>query len=176
MQQRNMAYYFKKVFGDMLLTKPVDINADELPSPNQLKKKILIKHKKLVEGNLYEEVSTASYSENDISNSIKNGILYLEDPIDHTWSPHYFVLTSNKIYYSEETSRYQSNDEEEESEPKEEMNNNELHFGEKWFHGKLGGGRDGRHIAEKLLHEYCTETGGKDGTFLVRESETFVGD
>ncbi|NXP98323.1 PLCG1 phosphodiesterase, partial [Vidua macroura] len=175
-QQRNMACHFKKVFGDMLLTKPVDINADELPSPTQLKKKILIKHKKLVEGNLYEEVSTASYSENDISNSIKNGILYLEDPIDHTWSPHYFVLTSNKIYYSEETSRYQFNEDEEEVEQKEEFNNNELHFTEKWFHGKLGGGRDGRQIAEKLLHEYCTETGGKDGTFLVRESETFVGD
>ncbi|NXH49065.1 PLCG1 phosphodiesterase, partial [Dicaeum eximium] len=175
-QQRNMASHFKKVFGDMLLTKPVDINADELPSPTQLKKKILIKHKKLVEGNLYEEVSTASYSENDISNSIKNGILYLEDPIDHTWSPHYFVLTSNKIYYSEETSRYQFNEDEEEGEQKEEFNNNELHFTEKWFHGKLGGGRDGRQIAEKLLHEYCTETGGKDGTFLVRESETFVGD
>ncbi|KFO12242.1 1-phosphatidylinositol 4,5-bisphosphate phosphodiesterase gamma-1, partial [Balearica regulorum gibbericeps] len=175
-QQRNMASHFKKVFGDMLLTKPVDINADELPSPTQLKKKILIKHKKLVEGNLYEEVSTASYSENDISNSIKNGILYLEDPIDHTWSPHYFVLTSNKIYYSEETSRYQFNEDEEDVEQKEEFNNNELHFTEKWFHGKLGGGRDGRQIAEKLLHEYCTETGGKDGTFLVRESETFVGD
>ncbi|PIO34582.1 hypothetical protein AB205_0003530, partial [Aquarana catesbeiana] len=57
-----------------------------------------------------------------------------------------------------------------------ELNNNELHFSKKWFHGKLGGGRDGRQIAEKLLHEYCTETGGKDGTFLVRESETFVGD
>uniref|UniRef100_A0A670I8N7 1-phosphatidylinositol 4,5-bisphosphate phosphodiesterase gamma n=1 Tax=Podarcis muralis TaxID=64176 RepID=A0A670I8N7_PODMU len=169
-QQRNMAAHFKKVFGDMLLTKPVDVNADQLPSPAQLKKKILIKHKKLVEGNLYEEVSLASYSENDISNSIKNGILYLEDPIDHTWSPHYFVLTSNKIYYSEETSRYQSNEDEEETEQKE------LHFSEKWFHGKLGGGRDGRQIAEKLLHEYCTETGGKDGTFLVRESETFVGD
>ncbi|XP_058034768.1 1-phosphatidylinositol 4,5-bisphosphate phosphodiesterase gamma-1-like isoform X5 [Ahaetulla prasina] len=176
-QQRNMASHFKKVFGDMLLTKPIDVNADQLPSPAQLKKKILIKHKKLVEGNLYEEVSTASYSENDISNSIKNGILYLEDPIDHTWSPHYFVLTSNKIYYSEETSHYQSHgEEEEEAEQKEEFNNNELHFSEKWFHGKLGGGRDGRQIAERLLHEYCTETGGKDGTFLVRESETFVGD
>lgn len=122
-----------------------------------------------------------------------------------TWSPHYFVLTSNKIYYSEETSRYQFNEDEEEVEQKEvraeqnvrmagwgemltpghlfhfgvnlqEFNNNELHFTEKWFHGKLGGGRDGRQIAEKLLHEYCTETGGKDGTFLVRESETFVGD
>ncbi|XP_026579164.1 1-phosphatidylinositol 4,5-bisphosphate phosphodiesterase gamma-1-like, partial [Pseudonaja textilis] len=119
-QQRNMASHFKKVFGDMLLTKPVDVNADQLPSPAQLKKKILIKHKKLVEGNLYEEVSTASYSENDLSNSIKNGILYLEDPIDHTWSPHYFVLTSHKIYYSEETSHYQSHgEEEEEAEQKE---------------------------------------------------------
>ena len=42
-QQRNMATYFKKVFGDMLLTKAVDIAADGLPSPNQLKRKILIK-------------------------------------------------------------------------------------------------------------------------------------
>uniref|UniRef100_H2MCH7 1-phosphatidylinositol 4,5-bisphosphate phosphodiesterase gamma n=1 Tax=Oryzias latipes TaxID=8090 RepID=H2MCH7_ORYLA len=168
-QQRNMATNFKKVFGDLLLTKPVDNNADELPSPYQLRRKILIKHKKLVEGTLYEEVMSASYSENDISNSLKNGILYLEDPIDHTWTPHYFVLTSNKIYYSEETSHYQTADEEEDDEGKEQ------HCAERWFHGKLGGGRDGRQVAEKLLQDYC-EGGGKDGTFLVRESETFVGD
>lgn len=36
-----------------------------------------------------------------------------------TWTPHYFVLTSNKIYYSEETSHYQTADEEEEDEGKE---------------------------------------------------------
>uniref|UniRef100_A0A672G1F3 1-phosphatidylinositol 4,5-bisphosphate phosphodiesterase gamma n=1 Tax=Salarias fasciatus TaxID=181472 RepID=A0A672G1F3_SALFA len=168
-QQRNMATHFKKVFGDLLLTKPVDSNAEELPSPYQLRRKILIKHKKLVEGTLYEEVTSASYSENDISNSLKNGILYLEDPIDHTWTPHYFVLTSNKIYYSEETSHYQTADEEEDEEGKEQ------HCAERWFHGKLGGGRDGRQVAEKLLQEYC-EGGAKDGTFLVRESETFVGD
>uniref|UniRef100_A0A1A8FWG6 1-phosphatidylinositol 4,5-bisphosphate phosphodiesterase gamma n=2 Tax=Nothobranchius korthausae TaxID=1143690 RepID=A0A1A8FWG6_9TELE len=174
-QQRNMATHFKRVFGDLLLTKPVDNNADELPSPYQLRRKILIKHKKLVEGSVYEEVASASYSENDISNSLKNGFLYLEDPIDHTWTPHYFVLTSNKIYYSEETSRSQTADEEEEDEGQEECNNNEQHCAERWFHGKLGGGRDGRQVAEKLLQEYC-EGGGKDGTFLVRESETFVGD
>uniref|UniRef100_A0AAQ4Q929 1-phosphatidylinositol 4,5-bisphosphate phosphodiesterase gamma n=1 Tax=Gasterosteus aculeatus aculeatus TaxID=481459 RepID=A0AAQ4Q929_GASAC len=169
-QQRNMATHFKKVFGDLLLTKPVDNNAEELPSPYQLRRKILIKHKKLVEGTLYEEVSSASYSENDISDSLKNGILYLEDPIDHTWTPHYFVLTSNKIYYSEETSHYQTAEEEE-----EEDEGREQHCAERWFHGKLGGGRDGRQVAEKLLQEYC-EGGAKDGTFLVRESETFVGD
>ncbi|XP_028926856.1 1-phosphatidylinositol 4,5-bisphosphate phosphodiesterase gamma-1 isoform X3 [Ornithorhynchus anatinus] len=174
-QQRNMAHYFKKVFGDMLLTKPVDVSADGLPAPNQLKRKILIKHKKLAEGSAYEEVPTsAMYSENDISNSIKNGILYLEDPINHEWYPHYFVLTSSKIYYSEETTNDQGNEDEEEQ--KEASNSTELHSAEKWFHGKLGAGRDGRHIAERLLTEYCIETGAPDGSFLVRESETFVGD
>uniref|UniRef100_H2RNJ6 1-phosphatidylinositol 4,5-bisphosphate phosphodiesterase gamma n=1 Tax=Takifugu rubripes TaxID=31033 RepID=H2RNJ6_TAKRU len=174
-QQRNMATCFKKVFGDMLLTKTVDIAADGLPSPNQLKKKILIKHKKLAEGSAYEEVSTSTpYSENDISNSIKNGILYLEDPINHEWYPHFFVLTSSKIYYSEETSSNQGNDEEEEH--RETSNGMDQHVTEKWFHGKLGAGRDGRQIAERLLSEYCMETGAPDGSFLVRESETFVGD
>lgn len=38
-----------------------------------------------------------------------------------TWTPHYFVLTSNKIYYSEETSRYQTTDEEEDDEGKEAL-------------------------------------------------------
>uniref|UniRef100_A0A8C4EXX8 1-phosphatidylinositol 4,5-bisphosphate phosphodiesterase gamma n=1 Tax=Dicentrarchus labrax TaxID=13489 RepID=A0A8C4EXX8_DICLA len=174
-QQRNMATYFKKVFGDMLLTKAVDIAADGLPSPNQLKRKILIKHKKLAEGSAYEEVSTSNpYSENDISNSIKNGILYLEDPINHEWYPHFFVLTSTKIYYSEETSSNQGNDDEEEH--REVSNGMDQHVTEKWFHGKLGAGRDGRQIAERLLSEYCLETGAPDGSFLVRESETFVGD
>uniref|UniRef100_A0A3Q3IBH5 1-phosphatidylinositol 4,5-bisphosphate phosphodiesterase gamma n=1 Tax=Monopterus albus TaxID=43700 RepID=A0A3Q3IBH5_MONAL len=175
LQQRNMATHFKKVFGDMLLTKAVDIVADGLPSPNQLKRKILIKHKKLAEGSAYEEVSTsAPYSENDISNSIKNGILYLEDPINHEWYPHFFVLTSTKIYYSEETSNNQGNDDEEEH--REVSNGMDQHVTEKWFHGKLGAGRDGRQIAERLLSEYCLETGAPDGSFLVRESETFVGD
>uniref|UniRef100_A0A4W6F8C7 1-phosphatidylinositol 4,5-bisphosphate phosphodiesterase gamma n=1 Tax=Lates calcarifer TaxID=8187 RepID=A0A4W6F8C7_LATCA len=174
-QQRNMATHFKKVFGEMLLTKAVDIAADGLPSPNQLKRKILIKHKKLAEGSAYEEVSTSTpYSENDISNSIKNGILYLEDPINHEWYPHFFVLTSSKIYYSEETSNNQGNDDEEEH--REVSNGMDQHVTEKWFHGKLGAGRDGRQIAERLLSEYCLETGAPDGSFLVRESETFVGD
>lgn len=31
-------------------------------------------------------------------------------------------------------------------------------------------------MAERLIHDYCAETGGRDGTFLVRESDTFVTD
>lgn len=50
-----MAQNFKKVFGDMLLTKPVDISADGLPSPNQLKRKILIKVSSLPQQSCYVE-------------------------------------------------------------------------------------------------------------------------
>lgn len=38
-----MARVFKEVFGDQLLTKPVEASADQLPSPTQLKEKIIIK-------------------------------------------------------------------------------------------------------------------------------------
>jgi phosphatidylinositol phospholipase C gamma-1 len=44
-----------------------------------------------------------------------------------------------------------------------------MHYNEKWFHGKLAGGRQ---TAERLLKEFS----GPDGSFLVRESDTFMGD
>lgn len=49
----------------------------------------------------------------------------------------------------------------------------ELHRTEPWFHGRLA---EGRQTAERLLQEYCAESGGRDGTFLVRESDTFLTD
>lgn len=42
-----MAAAMQKVFGDLLLTEPVDKNETALPSPEKLKERILIKHKKL---------------------------------------------------------------------------------------------------------------------------------
>lgn len=49
-----------------------------------LTRSLVPQHKKLAEGSAYEELpASVMYSENDISNSIKNGILYLEDPINH---------------------------------------------------------------------------------------------
>jgi len=38
-----MAKVFKEVFGDQLLTKPIEASADQLPSPTQLKEKFIIK-------------------------------------------------------------------------------------------------------------------------------------
>ena len=38
-----MAKVFKEVFGDQLLMKPIEASADQLPSPTQLKEKIIVK-------------------------------------------------------------------------------------------------------------------------------------
>ena len=54
--------------------------------------------------------------------------------------------------------------------------NIELHLVQDWFHGKLGAGRGGRHIAEQRVMEYCAEMEAPDGSFLVRDSGTYVGD
>ena len=85
---------------ELLLTQPIDPNSASLPSPDQLKRKILIKHKKLTlseDGEPTLEApptSTATVAPDpaessdftsfmmDLSNSRKNGYLYMQDPID----------------------------------------------------------------------------------------------
>ncbi|XP_018408982.1 PREDICTED: 1-phosphatidylinositol 4,5-bisphosphate phosphodiesterase delta-1 [Nanorana parkeri] len=46
-QQKTMAKHMKDILGDMLLLMPVDDKLNQLPSPEQLKGKILVKGKKL---------------------------------------------------------------------------------------------------------------------------------
>ena len=46
-QQDKMAEHFKTILGDMLYTETVDTTKDQLPSPEQLKNKILVKAKKI---------------------------------------------------------------------------------------------------------------------------------
>lgn len=49
-QQRNMAATMQEVFGELLLTHPVEKNETKLPSPAQLRHRVLLKHKKLPDG------------------------------------------------------------------------------------------------------------------------------
>ena len=51
--QDKMAHYLETILGDMLYTDPVDENLKALPSPEDLKGKILIKAKKLPPGKSY---------------------------------------------------------------------------------------------------------------------------
>ncbi|XP_069822255.1 1-phosphatidylinositol 4,5-bisphosphate phosphodiesterase gamma-2 isoform X1 [Dendropsophus ebraccatus] len=156
-QQRYMAKVFKEVFGEMLLTKPIEASADQLPSPTQLKEKIIIKHKKL--GPRGDFVTKADDHKEEIK---LQGELFMWDAIDQIWSVRYCAIAGDKLSYGEEIE--QTTDD---STPKSMK---EQHLQEKWFHGRMS---EGRFMAERLLQEYCAEMGGKDGTFLVRQSETY---
>lgn len=169
-QQRKMAQAMQDVFGSMLLIDRVDKNEQQLPAPSKLKKRIILKHKKLpgIEDDSQPRLSDET---ENIRNTPREGRLYLQDPVDKTWNSYLFVLTQHKLMYKSEPEEVKD-DESEAQFPrtKENMVNDELHFGENWFHGKLEGGRQ---EAEQLLEAY-KHLG--DGTFLVRESATFVGD
>ncbi|KAL6107326.1 plcg2 [Pungitius sinensis] len=154
-QQRQMARIFRDVFGDKLLTEPVEQMAEQLPSPTQLKGKIILKHKKLsVEGGGVTR---------DFRKGQKQGDLEIWDPVDQRWNRHYCVISDDKLYYAEEY-------EEEEDDPRKYQ---DMHLSEPWFHGRL---KEGRVMAERLIHDHCVENGGIDGTFLARPSDTYVKD
>lgn len=155
-QQRQMARIFKEVFGDKLLTEPVEQMAEQLPSPTQLKGKIIIKHKKLtMEGGGVSR---------DFKKGQKQGDLEIWDPVDNRWNQHYCVISDDSLYYAEE---YEQEEEEDARKGPEQT------LTEPWFHGRM---KEGRHMAERLIQDFCLESGGRDGTFLVRQSDRFVTD
>uniref|UniRef100_A0A8C2UJ26 Phosphoinositide phospholipase C n=1 Tax=Chinchilla lanigera TaxID=34839 RepID=A0A8C2UJ26_CHILA len=156
-QQRYMARVFKEVLGDLLLTKPTEASADQLPSPSQLREKIIIKHKKLgPRGDVDVNV------EDKKDEQKQQGELYMWDSIDQKWTRHYCAIADAKLSFSDDIEQAV------EEELSQDVPAIELHLGEKWFHKKM----EKRTSAERLLQEYCAEAGAKDGTFLVRESES----
>lgn len=103
-----------------------------LPSPEKLKRRIILKHKKLPEGSddLLTRMasvgdSSIGYVTNtagggrgfaggnfDIANSVKNGILNVQEGDSGEWKPHFFVLTETKMFFSEVSSRPDQDEEE----------------------------------------------------------------
>uniref|UniRef100_A0A8V0X1S7 phosphoinositide phospholipase C n=1 Tax=Gallus gallus TaxID=9031 RepID=A0A8V0X1S7_CHICK len=84
------------------------------------------------------------------------------DSINYVWNPIYIAPTGSR------RGRQFTQ--------KEVSANIELHLEQDWYHGKLGAGHGGRHIAEQRVTEYCAKMEAPDGSFLVRESGTYVGD
>ena len=69
------------ILGDMLITSPWDETETVLPSPNQLKYKIIIKNKKLPEAggnnsnNTNDDEADSDFEEEQFINEISSGIL-----------------------------------------------------------------------------------------------------
>ena len=138
-QQRKMANTFQEIFGDMLVSAPIDKNETCLPSPEKLKRKIILKHKKLPEGvdeNVRIPIASslsvpdAGGSGDNVASSVKNGILYVHE--DEDWVPHFFVLTQHNLSYSEVVN---NNDADE-----DEFETSSLHRGQSTSNGQSRAG------------------------------------
>lgn len=173
----------------MLLTQPCDRNEMHLPSPNQLRRKIILKHKKLPQfdenvnpinlptgaaavaagaggggGAGISNGTIASFSHrsslggvtddsDNMQKILKKGLLYFKDPVDKSWNLYQFVLTQQELIYTSEISECRNGTSEDDDfglssctlnsnmqqKQKDTSANDELHFGENWFHGKLEG-------------------------------------
>eukprot|EP00035_Acanthoeca_spectabilis_P015186 m.301463 g.301463 ORF g.301463 m.301463 type:complete len:1340 (-) comp16307_c0_seq7:110-4129(-) len=173
--QKIMAELFMKEFGECLVTDALPECRGQAcyPSPNQLKGRIIIKHKKLTAGAV--EVERSGHQEDtDISSSKINGYLNVHDPLDKTWEKHYFVLSKTHLTYGIPQEEPQEEDNEMQDDD-EEVTGDSEEFGEEeeWFHGKIEGGRK---AAELVIDQYVRTSlppgTPPDGTFLVRQGET----
>ena len=79
----------QEIFGDSLLSAPLDKAETELPSPERLKRRIVLKHKKLPPEGVKDETAAANTLVDpnntnddvhgmDIAHSVLSGILYLQ--------------------------------------------------------------------------------------------------
>uniref|UniRef100_A0A7N6FHD9 Phosphoinositide phospholipase C n=1 Tax=Anabas testudineus TaxID=64144 RepID=A0A7N6FHD9_ANATE len=144
-QQRQMARIFKDVFGNKLLTEPVEQMAEQLPSPTQLKGKIILK---------VCRVCVCVH----VLISLCGQILPYTILLFSLKMNRYYPCIKTYMGYNQFSSLCLFQ---------------ELHCSEPWFHGRM---TEGRLMAERLIQDYCAETGAPDGTFLVRQSDTYVTD
>lgn len=98
-QQRNMADAMREVFkdNDMLLIQQIDKQEQELPSPEQLRRKIILKHKKLPEGEERNSLTTDE-GDCDLRNSEKEEILFILDLVDRLVENFMIILCNLKSF------------------------------------------------------------------------------
>ncbi|XP_075033440.1 1-phosphatidylinositol 4,5-bisphosphate phosphodiesterase delta-3 [Mixophyes fleayi] len=76
-QQVTMAHHLHTILGDLLLTKPIDVaNPSQMPSPEALKRKILVKGKKLSECRSPEEEEGKTRM--DIAQELSDLVIYCQ--------------------------------------------------------------------------------------------------
>lgn len=182
-QQDVMAELFVSVFGECLITAPLVDREDKYPSPDKLRGRIIIKHKKLGGAGAAIEKSHTSSKDADLSASIICGELFVLDRLDDRWDKCMFALTETKLFYStgqHEEADVDAKDDADTTEGFKELAGLEfegLHIYEPWYHGKVKGGHK---TAETMIMDFVRRpenvTGGKQGTFLVRDSDSTPGE
>ncbi|XP_076032835.1 small wing phospholipase C gamma 1 [Oratosquilla oratoria] len=143
-QQTLMAQILKDILGDYLLQGPLNLPSPTMPSPEQLKMKVLIKHKKC-----------GGYDRTLMSSIVSAAPEGIED-----WWLYKCSFYDGKVYFNCLDQKIQSKDLY--TIPYEVQYEKERHVEEQWFHKKIF---EDRGEVERLMLKYL-HLG--TGTFLVR--------
>ncbi|XP_063682125.1 1-phosphatidylinositol 4,5-bisphosphate phosphodiesterase delta-1-like isoform X2 [Bolinopsis microptera] len=142
--QEKFAKMIKEKLGDKLLSVPLP-DSGQLPSPNILKNKILIKDKKFSRENV-------DYLKSDI---VKRGEVYIESTLHaNDWSKRAVLMTPDFIYYShtegtdEESEVVRERSEVLTSRAPTAQKLSELHLAEPWYWGGVDGTAGNFYVSE----------------------------
>lgn len=107
-QQKVMAQLLQETFQDMLVSHPCKDNEVELPSPEDLKYKILVKckgsskHQEDIMDDLMMRASSIGSEEAfqfSCMQTRKRGILFCKNPRNGCWEPYKCILTPDKLLF-----------------------------------------------------------------------------
>eukprot|EP01134_Creolimax_fragrantissima_P000559 CFRG0559T1 len=175
--QQIMADLFKEIMGDSIQSVIIDPTPGApLPSPNDLKRKILLKDKKnnnaslhgaisqdgiSIMGQLMAKDSNSSMNDDVDVGDLKNGHLYMRFA-DQEFMMYYFVVHSTYIEYVDVDVGMDADEDEDDDDSL--IDGHEDFYGELWFHPNECGRTESLAILRKAnIH----------GAFLVRTRSTY---
>eukprot|EP00127_Corallochytrium_limacisporum_P004629 Clim_evm4s171 gene=Clim_evmTU4s171 len=183
-QQNTMAKMFEQVFGNKLLKSPVSAGEDKLPSPEQLKYKVILKNKKLDDQDAAADATlprssslTSLFSgggdDDDQNNVLRSGVLQMLEENGQQWVWYSCTLSYSGLTYWLQTEEEKgpgivdAEREQSVSTPLDEDSSETSLVRQRWFFGSVT-----RQEAERVL----MNGHNVNGAFLVRPGQAFPGD
>ncbi|UJR35131.1 hypothetical protein I4U23_027902 [Adineta vaga] len=166
-QQRSvMGRMFIEIFGESLIQVPLSQNETELPSPNKLKRKILLKDSKLSNGSLSPQPSLDGDEQPGISASHLEGHVQLYNATKKNWVDYNYTIGNDSIYLAQmyEPRNQEKNDydlSDEETDQKKDISKDG--FIQIWYHGTIS--------HEEAKRIFFANDGYEVGAFLIRKSQ-----
>ncbi|CAF1065887.1 unnamed protein product [Adineta steineri] len=159
-----MAQMFIEIFGENLIQAPLSPNETELPSPNKLKRKIILKDSKISNALMLTQPSVDADELSSLPSLSVQGHVQIYSFANKGWLDYNYTITNGDVYFAKDDeaqkNRKTTDDQSDEDSDKNDLSNNDLT--QIWYHGPLS-----HEEARRLL---LSNAGYEVGAFLIRRS------
>ncbi|CAF1590759.1 unnamed protein product [Adineta ricciae] len=165
LQRSVMARMFIEIFGDSLIQAPLSQNELELPSPNKLKRKIILKDSKTSALLLSPQSSVEVDEQSDISTIRLEGHVQLYNASKKNWVNYNYTAEKDNIYLAQvyDLQKMENSYEDMSDDEPVEKDDSTDGFIQIWYHGNIS------HDQARGL--FLENAGYEVGTFLIRRSQ-----